>query len=193
MVTTHNRYHPLLVGMHWLTLVLLLAVYASIELHGIFPKGSDTRELMKTWHFMLGLSVFALVLVRLPLRLALGAPPITPAPPAWQHRLALAMDTALYAILLALPLLGWLVLSAKGKAIPFFGLDLPALVAPDKALAKNIEEVHETLGTLGYWLIGVHAGAALVHHHLMRDDTLRRMWPRRPAAGMRRIRGSRPF
>ena len=181
MKTPDHRYHALLIGAHWLTLALLIAVYGLIELREFYPKGSDARELMKTWHFMLGLSVFALVLVRLPLRLALHAPPITPAPPAWQQRLAAAMHVALYGLLLVLPLLGWLTLSAKGRPVPFFGLELPALLAPDKALAENLEDLHELIGELGYWLIGLHAAAALYHHYLVRDDTLRRMLPGRPA------------
>ncbi|HQQ71504.1 MAG TPA: cytochrome b/b6 domain-containing protein [Alicycliphilus sp.] len=179
MKTPASRFHPALIGIHWLTLALLVAVYALIELSDIFPKGSSARALMKTWHFMLGLAVWALVLLRLPLRLALGAPPITPAPPAWQHRLALAMHIALYAMLLALPLLGWLILSAKGSPIPFFGLELPPLLTPDKELSKSLKEVHETIANLGYALIALHAAAALWHHYLAHDDTLRRMWPRR--------------
>ena len=177
MKTPEHRYHPLLIGAHWLTLVLLIAVYALIELRGIYPKGSAAHDLMKTWHFMLGLCVFALVLVRLPLRLTLHASPITPPLPAWQHQLATAMHAALYGLLIVLPILGWLTLSAKGKSIPFFGFELPALLAPDKALGKELEDVHEFIGNLGYWLIGLHAAAALFHHYVARDDTLRRMLP----------------
>lgn len=156
-----KHYHPLQIGVHWLTLLLLIAVYALIELRGIYPKGSAAHDLMKTWHFMLGLTVFALVLVRLPLRLALHAPPITPALPAWQDHLAHAMHWALYGFLLVMPLLGWLTLSAKGQPIPFFGLELPALIGPDKATAKNLEDIHELIGNVGYALIGLHAAAAL--------------------------------
>lgn len=172
---TRNTYHPALIGIHWLTVVLIAAVYAFIEFRGIFPKGAAAHDLMKTWHFMLGLSVFALVLVRIPLRLAFRAPPITSEPPVWQERLAHAMHLALYAFLVVMPLLGWLTLSAKGKPIPFFGLELPALLAPDKGLAKNLEDIHEFIGNLGYWLIGLHSAAALFHHYVLRDDTLRRM------------------
>jgi cytochrome b561 len=81
-----------------------------------------------------------------------------------------------------MPLLGWLMMSAKGKAVPFFGLQLPALIAPDKALAHNFEDIHEAVGVIGYYLIGLHAGAALFHHYLMRDNTLRRMLPGRRAS-----------
>ncbi|MBX3694310.1 MAG: cytochrome b [Steroidobacteraceae bacterium] len=172
-----SAYNPALIGIHWLTLLLLIAVYLLIELREIYPKGSDPRELMKTWHNMLGLAVFGLVFIRLALRFAFRAPPITPQPPAWQHSFALAMHLALYAFLVVMPLLGWLTLSAKGKPIPFFGLQLPALIGTDKPLAENLEEIHEFIGTLGYYLIGLHTVAALAHHYLMRDDTLLRMLP----------------
>ena len=66
-------------------------------------------------------------------------------------------------------------LSAKGKPVPFFGLTLPPLVAPDKALAERLQDLHALIGTIGYWLIGLHAAAALFHHYVSRDDTLRRM------------------
>ncbi|CAM5783999.1 cytochrome b [Ottowia pentelensis] len=186
MKTQGKHYHPLQIGVHWLTLLLLIAVYALIELRDIYPKGSAGHELMKTWHFMLGMAVLAVVLVRLPLRLALQAPPITPPPPAWQEQLAHAMHWALYGFLIVMPLLGWLTLSAKGQPIPFFGLELPALMGPDRATAKNLEGIHELIGNLGFFLIGLHAVAALWHHYFMRDDTLERMLPlatRQPERG----------
>jgi len=172
-----TRYHPLAIGTHWLTLLLFVAVYALIELRGIFPKGSDAREAMKTWHDMLGLTVFALVVLRLALRTTFSAPHIVPAPPPWQQRLASAMHLALYAFLVVMPLLGWLTLSAKGKPIPWFGLQLPALLDADKALGKRLEDVHEVIGNIGFALIGLHAAAALFHHYVMRDNTLRLMAP----------------
>ena len=181
-----GTYHPLSIGAHWLTLVLLIAVYALIELRGLYPKGSDGRELMKTWHDMLGLTLFGLVFIRLALRAVYAAPSIDPPPPAWQHALARSMHWALYAFLLVMPVLGWLMLSAKGKPIPWFGLELPALIAPDRNLAKALEDIHEAIGVLGYWLIGLHAAAALWHHYAVRDDTLHHMWPParpRPPAG----------
>ncbi|MCC6610392.1 MAG: cytochrome b [Burkholderiales bacterium] len=178
-----NRYHPLSIAAHWLTLALLIAVYAVIELRDIFPKGSDPHEAMKTWHFMLGLTVWGLVFVRLLLRGLFRAPPIDPMPPAWQRALANAMYVTLYAFLIVMPLLGWLTLSAKGKPAPFFGFHLPSLLAPNKPLAGNLEDIHKIVGTIGYYLIGLHALAALFHHYVMRDDTLRRMLPWRSAAG----------
>jgi len=174
-----DRYHFLSIAVHWITLALLIAVYAFIELRGIFPKGSAAYNAMKTWHFMLGLTVFGIVGIRLVLRLVLRATPITPRPPGWQLWLAKAMHLALYAFLIVMPLLGWLTLSAKGKVIPFFGFELPALIGPDKSLGGGLEEIHETIGTIGYYLVGLHAAAALFHHYFMRDDTVLRMLPSR--------------
>lgn len=172
-----ERFHPLSIGAHWLTVLLLVAVYALIEFRGLYPKGSAGRELMKSWHEMLGLAVFAIAFLRLALRAIYPAPAIQPPPPAWQAMLARAMHVTLYVFLVGMPLLGWLVVSAKGKPVPFFGLELPALIGPDKALARNLEQVHELIGTLGYFLIGGHAAAALWHHYVMRDNTLRHMLP----------------
>lgn len=178
-LNTQARFGALSIGLHWLMLVLLIAVYACIETRVYFPKGSVIREGLKTWHFMLGLSVFTLVWLRLAVRLVAPAPVITPAPPRWQRLAASAAHWALYLLMAAMPIGGWLILSAAGKPVPFFGFELPALVAPDKALARQVQEIHETVGRAGYWLIGLHAIAALFHHYFMRDDTLLRMLPRR--------------
>ncbi|MDH1441817.1 cytochrome b [Pseudomonas sp. GD03721] len=174
-----QRYLPLSIALHWLMALLLVAVYACIELKGNFAKGSDTRELLKHWHFMLGLAVFALVWLRLLARLLSPTPAIEPPLPTWQSLPAKLMHVALYALMIGAPLAGWLILSAAGKPIPFFGLELPALTSPDKALAGQIKEWHELAGVAGYWLIGLHAAAALSHHYISRDNTLLRMLPGR--------------
>jgi cytochrome b561 len=175
-----DRYGTLTITLHWLMLVLLAAVYACMELREIWPRGSDPRELIKTWHYMLGLSVFALVWVRIVARLAGTTPPIVPPIPAWQHWGAQATHGLLYLLMIALPLAGWTILSAEGEPVPFFGLTLPPLTGANEALAEQVEELHETGGTLGYWLIGLHAVAALFHHYVRRDNTLRRMLGSQP-------------
>ncbi|WP_017939953.1 cytochrome b [Zestomonas thermotolerans] len=178
---TSTRYGGLSIGLHWLMLLLIAAVYACIELKGFYPKGSEPRELLKQWHFILGLTVFALVWLRLLARLIAPTPRIEPAPPAWQAFLAKLVHLALYALMIGAPLAGWLILSAAGKPIPFWGLELPPLIGEDRELAGQIKELHELAGTLGYWLIGLHAAAGLFHHYVMRDNTLKRMLPARDA------------
>ncbi len=176
---TTTRYGSLTIGIHWLMLLLFVAVYGSIELRELFDKGSEPREALKTWHFMLGLSVFALVWLRIAARLTGATPAIRPAPVVWQQVSAKLLHLALYVLMIGMPLTGWLLLSASGKVIPFFGFELPALIDTDKALAKQIKEVHEFVGTTGYYLIGAHALAALYHHFVKHDNTLTRILPPR--------------
>lgn len=187
-MATHNppfRYSSALVALHWFMAVLFVAVYASIELRVLFAKGTEMRDLMKALHFMFGLGVLAMVVARLGARWA--SPKPQPGPTlgleTWVHRMAALGHLALYGLMLGMPLLGWLALSAAGKPIPFFGLELPAVMAPNKTWAHDIKELHETLGVVGYWLIGIHVAAALGHHYVMKDGLLARMSVlRRPVA-----------
>ena len=174
-----SRYGSLSIGIHWLMVLLFVAVYGTMELHDLFEKGSDTREAMKTWHFMLGMLVFVLVWLRLAARLSGPTPAIQPELPRLQQLSSKLLHLALYALMIGMPLIGWLILSAAGKPIPFFGLELPALIGENKDLAEQLEELHEVIGTTGYFLIGLHTVAALYHHYIVRDNTLTRMLPER--------------
>lgn len=177
---TQDRYSTMSIALHWLMLALMVATYACIELRELYPKGSDPREALKTWHFMLGMTVFALVWLRIATRVISGpAPAIRPVPMAWQNAAAHAVHGVLYLMMIGLPLAGWIMLSAAGKPVPFFGLELPPLIGENKDLAKQIKEVHKFIGEAGYYLIGLHALAAVVHHHFQRDNTLIRMLPHR--------------
>ncbi len=160
--------------------VLIVAIYACIELRGFYPKGSAIREAFKTWHYLLGLTAFALVWLRLLARLAGRVPPIVPSPPQWQLRVAHVVEFTIYVFVIVMPVLGWLSVSAEGKTISLFGLELPRLIGENKGIAKQLEDVHGLIGNIGYALIGVHALAALIHHYVQRDNTLRRMLPSRP-------------
>ena len=165
--------------LHWLMALLIAAAYATIELRELFPRGSDPREALKSWHYAIGLSIFALLWLRLLIRLVLGAPrPETP-PPQWQRLASGAVHLALYAFMLAMPLLGWLTLSAEGDSVRWFGIALPPLVGESEWLAERFEELHESIGTVGYVLVGLHAGAALIHHYLLKDRVLAEMLPAR--------------
>lgn len=166
-----------LIAVHWLVLVLMAAAYATMELRDIFPRGSDGRQAMRAAHYALGLSVLALVLVRILLRISRGTPPIVPAPPAWQATAARLGHLALYALMVVLPLLGWLAFSAEARPAAILGVGLPMLIAPHEAWVKPLEGAHEVVGTIGYALVGLHAAAALWHHYVVRDNTLALMWP----------------
>lgn len=174
-----SRYGSLSIGIHWLMVLLFIAVYGTVELHELFEKGSDFRTVLMTWHFMLGILVFVLVWLRLAARLSGPTPAILPEPPGLQQLSSKLLHLALYALMIGMPLTGWLMLSAAGKPIPFFGLELPTLIGEHKDLAEQFEELHEIVGTTGYFLIGLHTVAALYHHYITRDNTLTRMLPER--------------
>jgi len=174
---TAKRYGLLSIGFHWLMLLLIIAIYACIELRELYPKGSDPRNALKTWHFMLGLSVFLLVWLRLAVRLLQPIPEHQLGINPWQASAAKAMHYVLYLFMISMPLMGWLILSTEGKNIPFFGFELPSLMAENHDIAESIEEIHEIVGTAGYILIALHTLAALFHHYLLKDNTITRILP----------------
>lgn len=172
-----RAYGLLSIAMHWLMLLLLVAVYACIELRVLFDNDSPPREALKSWHFTLGLTVWVLVWLRLAFRLGRPRPLIVPSPRAWQLTMAQLMHAALYGLMLAMPLLGWLMFNANDASPRWLRVELPRLIAPDEALGARIKSIHVNIGKAGYALIGLHTAVALTHHYVMRDNTLRRMWP----------------
>ena len=179
LTNTSTYYGSLSMGLHWVSVLLILAVYSCIELRELYPKGSDPREALKVWHFMLGLSLFAVSLPRILFATWQKTPSITPIPPKWQTRLANAVRLLLYVLLLAMPILGWSILSLEGKTIPFLFTELPPLWPANELWAERIEELHQTIGNVGLGLIGLHTAAALFHHYALRDNTHIRMWFKR--------------
>jgi len=177
---TSAGYGWLSVSLHWLMLLLIIAVYCTMEFKGIYKKDSPGRDAIMMWHYMLGLSVFFLVWLRVLARLAGPEPAIEPALPAWQASLARVVHWTLYGLMIGLPVLGWLTLSAKGAPIPFFGAELPALIGKNDELAGGLKAIHESIAKTGYFFIGLHAVAALYHHYVRRDNTLRRMLTGKP-------------
>lgn len=177
MTTVPQRYTLSQIVLHWATFVLIVFVYATILVREEIPKGDPLRDLLRDWHRQLGLLVFALVWLRLALRALLPAPAIQPPPPAWQRRAAGAVHLLLYAFLILMPILGLLMSDAGGRTVTFFGAELPHLIGENKGLAKTLKEAHEVIGNFGYALIGIHTVAALYHHYVRRDSTLRHMLP----------------
>ncbi|MHB2060011.1 cytochrome b [Pseudomonas monsensis] len=173
-----TRYGKLSITLHWLMLALFVGVYACVEIKGYMPKGSEARGLLMGFHGLFGTGIFALVWLRLLGRLT-PRPPITPKPPAWQTGISHLMHLALYVLMIATPILAWLMLAAADKPFPYFGFHIPAPVAIDPDFAKQLKYWHELLGSTGYWLIGLHAAAGLFHHYWVRDNTLVRMLPGR--------------
>ncbi|HEU4669948.1 MAG TPA: cytochrome b [Dyella sp.] len=175
--TTPSRYAPALRWLHWTIFTLVLIAYLAINLHEFFPRGSALRNNVLAGHFLAGIAVLLLVLPRLAVRLAHEDPPILPPPERWTRLLSKATHVALYLFLIAQPIMGITTLQIAGKPVTFFGVTvLPALFGPgNRDLAHQWEEIHGTVGTIFYYVIGLHILGALWHHFGRKDNTLRRM------------------
>lgn len=171
------RYATSVRAMHWTIFALVLLAYVCINLFEEFAKGSATRGNVLAAHYTAGLAVLLLVLPRLVLRFRNGRPPIAPPPPRWSERVGNITHVTLYLFLLIQPALGVMTLQIGGKAVTLFGVTLlPSFVGvPDRALSHQLEDIHGTIGSIFYYVIGVHILAALWHHLARRDDTLKRM------------------
>lgn len=165
-------------GLHWLVALLLVAVWGAVELHGLFAKGDPWHQRWMVVHFSLGLTVLLLVILWLYWRSRHPRPATIGSP--WQKALSSVVHFLLYITVLAMPILGFLLRQFSGQPVVFYGWNLPQLVTPDKAIAKEIAFFHTEV--VWYVLLGlaaVHILGALWHHFVDRDDTLKRMLPGR--------------
>ncbi|WP_295923578.1 cytochrome b [uncultured Xanthomonas sp.] len=176
---TPDRWGSVSQTLHWLIAALILLLGVVGLSMGELPK-TPKYFWVYTAHKSLGLTVLALVIVRLGWRLYAGAPKPVPGTPGWQERIADATHALLYVMIFAIPLSGWLYDSASGlRPFRWFGLvAVPKLSAPNEHLRDLSHTVHEW----GFWLliavVLAHAGAAFYHHLFQRDATLARMLPR---------------
>jgi len=166
--------------LHWLTVLLILALAVIGLVMGDLPR-TPKYFWVYTAHKSLGISVLVLLPVRLFWRLWAGAPGPVTGTPGWQHAMANVTHWLLYVMLLAVPLSGWLYDSASSlRPFRLFGLvEMPKLSAPDEALGELAHSAHIGLFWVMILLVAGHAGAALWHHIIQRDETLTRMLPGR--------------
>ena len=174
MNPTYNAVAKLL---HWGMAVLIMGLLA---LGFVMTDMALSPEKLQyySWHKWAGMTVFALVWLRLLWRV-LNPPPAYPSSmsPTLQ-RLAHLGNAALYGLMIIIPLSGWLLSSAKGVQTVWFGvLPLPDLLEKDKELGHLLHEVHEVLNFFLLFLLAGHVAAALKHHWIDKDDILKRMLP----------------
>ncbi len=174
---TSEHWGALSKGMHWLVVLLVLAQFALARIAGNLPLGMEKLATL-TRHKSIGITILGLAVLRLLWRTLSAGPALPSALPTLQRRLAAATHVALYAVLFAIPLSGWLMSSAKNYPVSWFGLlQLPDLVAPDEAAFRFWQQSHEWLTSALLALAALHVLAALKHHFVDRDDVLRRMLP----------------
>lgn len=162
---------------HW-WIFALLAVQIPVGLfmvrYGNATNFAEPTGKLYDGHKVLGLVILLLVVARLIYRLAHGAPPDEPTLEPWEKVVSHATHWAIYALLIVVPLLGWLAISYYGPFAPF-GIKLPALAAQDDAKATQMFFVHMAAAYVLIVLLAMHVGAALQHYLIKKDGVLRRM------------------
>lgn len=185
---SRDRYTSVAIILHWLIAVMVIGQLAG----GLYMnKLPDTEAALKFELFQLhksfGITILLLTLVRLGWRLTHKAPPLPAAMAGWEKLAARGAHVGFYILLIALPLVGWAVVSSSPLAdsvqtylfgvihwphLPFFDG-----VSDRKALSHDIAEIHEYLGFAMIGLIALHVGAALKHQFVNRDTVLAHMLP----------------
>lgn len=185
-MASRSQYSRAAIWLHWLMALLLVGNFAGGLLLEGFVESADaakraTGERLLLLHMSSGLLILVLTFVRLALRLGQGVPTLPDHMTATERWLARAIHVGFYALMLLVPLAGWLMVSAGGEmaTIRWFGLlDWPLLpVGPSKAVAGAAYEAHELLAFAGAGLLALHVAGALKHHFLDRDEVLARMLP----------------
>lgn len=174
-----NRYTRTAISLHWLMAILLICLFAvGIYMHEL-PL-SPWKLQIYSWHKWAGVTAFMLVLVRLAWRLTHRPPPLPVNMSRPAELAAHAAHALLYLLMIAIPLSGWLMSSAKGIQTVYFGvIPIPDLIAKNRELGNLLKDIHAILNFTLAAVVVVHAGAALKHHLIDKDDVLTRMLPRR--------------
>ena len=174
-------YHAAAKTLHWLTAVAVLGLLGV----GLWMTGMQVSLLklqVYNWHKWIGVAVLVLTALRLLWRWRNPPPPLPDAVARWERALAPAGHWALLLLLLAMPLSGWLMRSAAGISVIWFGmLPLPDLVSRDTALFETLRTAHFWLSRALIVVVVLHV-AAVFHHDIIRHDGIfRRMWLTRRA------------
>ncbi len=188
-----DRYSSVAIALHWLIALMVIGQIAGgLYMHNLPKEQAELKFQLYQLHKSFGVTVLFLTMLRLGWRLSHKAPPLPAAMPAWEKAAARGAHVGFYVLLVALPLVGWLIVSSSPYAdsvqtylfgvihwphLPFFDG-----VEDRKALSHDFAEIHEYLAFAMIGLIGLHVAAALKHHFINKDTVLAHMLP---AAGRR--------
>lgn len=169
-----TNYTRTAVSLHWLIAGLVIsAVFMGWTMTSM--EITPTRLKLFNYHKWIGITVLALALVRIAWRLSHAPPPLVPMP-RWQAMAAHGGHLVLYLLLLAVPVTGWIYSNASGYPVVYLGkLPLPDLMERNRELAGALRNLHVILATTMVVVVLLHVLAALQHHFLHKDNTLRRM------------------
>ena len=171
-----QRYDGVAQSFHWLVLLLVVAQYATKWLPDGFASLSEKQ--LNGWHLAIGPAVLLIMLLRLAWRFTHPAPPPPSDLPMSLRILSRGTHYLFYAILIVLPVLGWIAASGYGASVSLLKLvPLPALIGKDKSLAESVGSVHGALAWALLAVIVLHVSGALYHGLVKQDGVIKRMVP----------------
>jgi cytochrome b561 len=163
--------------LHWLIVVLIIAQVILANIAEDLPIGMK-KLAMFARHKSVGITILSLAVIRLLWRWANPTPLLPTTLKPYERVLAGFTHFGLYLLLFAMPLTGWMMTSARGFPVSWFGFfQLPDFVPKNDALYNAMKVTHDTLALALYAIVFLHVAAALKHHFLLKDDVLRRMLP----------------
>jgi len=179
MISNESKnWHPAIKLLHWLMAILVFSQFALGWLAKSWPL-SPTKLDLFVWHKSIGMLILALALIRIAIRLSCGSPKSPAGFARWEVWSAQGNQFLLYALMLAMPVSGWIINSAANMPFRvFWWFELPDLVNADKGLAETAELWHMRLFVVLTVLVLIHAGAALNHHFRKRNAILVNMLPK---------------
>jgi cytochrome b561 len=175
--STDRRYTSMAQALHWLIALLIVVQFVLARMAAHLPLGARKLALLAE-HKSFGMTVLVLLVVRFAWRLKNRPPPL----PANMHRverfLARFTHVSFYVLLIAMPLSGWLMSSAKNYSVSWFGVfSWPNLIGPGETAFSFFRTLHHLLSDLLFAIASLHIIAALKHHFWNKDDVLVRMLP----------------
>ena len=174
-----TRYGGIAQLFHWVVVVLIAVQVVLAEIAEDLPLGLEKLAALAR-HKSFGMTILGLIVLRLSWRLLNPPPPLPSHMKPYESGLARLTHWVFYALLVCIPVSGWLMSSAANFPVSYFGLlTFPDLIGPDKEAVERLKEIHELLGKLLFVTIALHVAAALKHHFVDGDDVLRRMLPGR--------------
>jgi cytochrome b561 len=174
--TTHDRYDSVTIAFHWLTALLVVALFGSSLLWNYAPRSWGLRWL-EDWHISVGIALAAVLVARLVWRLVAGRK-LAAAGSMVTGLLSRIVHFALYGLLALQVALGFTLRWFQGEDFSFFGLfDIPQLIASNRGLEHTVENLHNLTAWTLIVLAGGHAVMALLHRYVLKDGVLRRMLP----------------
>ncbi|HET6520848.1 MAG TPA: cytochrome b [Geminicoccaceae bacterium] len=180
---TPDRWGAVQQTLHWLIVALAVVQIGAGFYMGGFPPDEIGRLSAFSLHATLGLTILVLMLARLAWRMSNPVPlmPERLGPP--ERALVRLTHYGFYVLLIVLPITGYLMASARGYPITFYGLNVPRLVGPDETLATAFFYGHFVGVALTVLSLALHVAGALRHEFILRDNTLRRMTSLPPREG----------